>query len=238
MLYCKKCGKPIDGSYGSGKFCSRSCANSRIKSIESRSKTAQSVRNFYLKRGVNSISYDGVVRKCQICGKDIPTTKSNLGYYKNIKTCGSTKCLGKSRKNNIKDRQSFTNKLRENAFRNNFGGFNMHKIKYIVDGKVVDSTYEKILAEDLSKNNIRWERCKRFKYLDLKGKTHHYTPDFYLPDYNIYLDPKNDFLINNINPTLGYRDSQKIKWVEEQNKIHIIILDKEHLTWNKVKELI
>ena len=27
--YCKKCGKEIDDSYGSGKYCSRKCANSR-----------------------------------------------------------------------------------------------------------------------------------------------------------------------------------------------------------------
>lgn len=31
MINCKKCNKECDGSFGSGKFCSSSCANSRQK---------------------------------------------------------------------------------------------------------------------------------------------------------------------------------------------------------------
>ena len=60
-------------------------------------------------------------------------------------------------------------------------------------------------------------------------KKHTYTPDLYLPDYNVYLDPKNDFLIENINPTLGYSDKDKINWVMEQNGVRVIILNKNQL---------
>lgn len=45
----------------------------------------------------------------------------------------------------------------------------------------------------------------------MKGIKHTYTPDFYLPEYNVYLDPKNDYLINNINPGLGFKDVDKIR---------------------------
>ena len=57
-------------------------------------------------------------------------------------------------------------------------------------------------------------------------------------DYDIYLDPKNDYLINHSNPTLGYNDCEKIDWVMEQNDVRIIILDKTQLTWDKIEELI
>lgn len=72
----------------------------------------------------------------------------------------------------------------------------------------------------------------------IDGKLHYYTPDFYLPDYNLYLDPKNDFLINNINPKLGYADSYKIEQVMLQNNIRIIILNKEQLSWDYIKQQI
>lgn len=64
----------------------------------------------------------------------------------------------------------------------------------------------------------------------MDGKQHRYTPDFYLPEYDIYLDPKNDYLINNINPSLGYNDVEKIKKVSTQNNIKILILDVNSLT--------
>ena len=43
MRSCEKCGKEHDGSMGTGKFCSRSCANTRIHSEETKRKIADSV---------------------------------------------------------------------------------------------------------------------------------------------------------------------------------------------------
>ena len=39
-MICEKCGKEHDGSFGSGRFCSRACANSRIKTEETRKKVS------------------------------------------------------------------------------------------------------------------------------------------------------------------------------------------------------
>lgn len=103
------------------------------------------------------------------------------------------------------------------------------------------SSYEVELAKNLDIHNIKWILPKRFKYYvnnDIKDKYHYYTPDFYLPDYNIYLDPKNDFLINNINPKLGYNDIDKINWVIQQNNSRVLILTKEQLRWEIIKTLI
>ena len=100
------------------------------------------------------------------------------------------------------------------------------------------STYESSLAQNLDENNIKWIQPKRIPYKDLENKLHYYTADFYLPDYNIYLDPKNDFLINSINPYFGYKDIDKIRWVMEQNNVKILILNKDQLTWEALKPLI
>ena len=128
--------------------------------------------------------------------------------------------------------------LREHALKNNLGGFNMRKKTIFVNGIAVDSSYEKIVAENLTENEVEWKRCSKIKYIDNNGKIHYYTPDFYLTKFNVYLDPKNDFLINNINPRLGFKDVDKIEWVMRQNKIKIIILDKDNLTFEKIMLLI
>lgn len=49
----------------------------------------------------------------------------------------------------------------------------------------VQGTWERDIAEILTKNNIKWERIK-LKYCKYKN----YTPDFYLIDYNIFIEVK------------------------------------------------
>lgn len=119
--------------------------------------------------------------------------------------------------------------LSECAKRNNFGGWHTSKnINY--NGIKLDSSYEVAFAQDLDKNNIKWERPKPL-YWKLNGSEHRYYPDFFLPDYNVYVDTKNDYLINHINPKFGITDVEKISLVEAQNNVKILILDKDNLSW-------
>lgn len=128
-------------------------------------------------------------------------------------------------------------KISQTMIAKGYGGVNSRGlIKY--KNVYLDSKYELIVAESLDENNIKWERGKRFPYHNPKDEIHYYTPDFYLPEYNVYLEPKNDFLINNDNPYYHYKDVDKVAWTEKENDIKVIILDKEHLTWNKIKELL
>jgi hypothetical protein len=106
------------------------------------------------------------------------------------------------------------------------------------NGKTLGSTYELELVKDLDRNNILWDICKRFSYIDPNGKHRTYTPDIYLKEFDVYLDPKNDYLINNVNPRLGFTDLEKIKLVEEQNKISVIVLNKNQLKWEYIKTLL
>ena len=138
----------------------------------------------------------------------------------------------------IKHTEATKAKLSSIAKARELGGFNMRNKGFMYNGVKLDSSYEVALAQSLDRNLIKWQRCTRFSYLTPSGELHYYTPDFYLPEYNIYLDPKNSFLINNINPTLGYRDSEKIAWVMQQNNIKILILDSSQLEWESIKKLI
>lgn len=87
---CEKCGKVMTAFYGSGRFCSRSCANTRQHSKETKDKISKSVCDVH-KRGVyrgmykrafkgiykhdiskNIISYKLNPNKCTQCGKELP----------------------------------------------------------------------------------------------------------------------------------------------------------------------
>lgn len=61
------------------------------------------------------------------------------------------------------------------------------------DGSVIqlDSSWEEILAKRLDILGVLWERPDPIKWKDDTGKIRNYFPDFFLPDYNLYLDPKN-----------------------------------------------
>lgn len=136
-----------------------------------------------------------------------------------------------------KHTEEYKQKMSDLAFEREIGGFRFRRGIMYNDIKL-DSSYEVSVAKSLDANNILWQRCQRFKYLTPSGELHHYTPDFYLPHYDVYLDPKNDFLIENINPFTGYNDIDKINWVMQQNDIRILVLDKYHLDWQSIKKLI
>ena len=75
-------------------------------------------------------------------------------------------------------------------------------------GILLDSSWELALAKRLDEINIRWIRPKPIKWIDKKGLERNYFPDFYLPDYDLYLDPKNEYAFKN--------QSEKIECLKEQ----------------------
>lgn len=123
-------------------------------------------------------------------------------------------------------------RLSEYAKQNNFGGHtSKNQIFYKTkngENVYLQSSWEIKVAKELDKNNINWIRPKFFLWEDCNKKEHRYYPDFYLIDYNIYLDPKNNFL--------QLKDKIKIDTVQKQNNIKILILSEYELTWEKIKE--
>ena len=80
----------------------------------------------------------------------------------------------------------------------------------------MDSSWEVELAEWMDNEGIVWIRDKGifFKWIDKEGKVRRYHPDFYLPDYDLYLDPKNDYILE--------QDQYKLDYVINEYNIKLI----------------
>jgi transposase len=132
-------------------------------------------------------------------------------------------------KNRLSHSEETKAKLSKIASDRGFGGKNYRKTFKYKD-VTLESSYELRLAENLDKNKINWQRPKRFYWFDSTGKKRHYTPDFYLVDYDVYLDPKNDYLI--------IQDKEKIETCSLQNNIKVYVLSKHQLNWEDVKKVL
>ena len=215
--YCKTCGKLMHEYYGSGVYCSRSCANTRNHTDAVKQKIGVSIKK--CRPSAKPKKY------CLLCNK--PLRVSNKSGY----------CIDCYRSHKVFS-NSTRQKLRESAIRRDFGGFNFRNKGIYYNGQKLDSSYEVQVAKSLDANNIEWVRPKSVYYIDNTGKRRRYMPDFYLPVYDVYLDPKNDYLIHHVNKSLGFSDVDKINWVMQQNNIKVIILNKSQLDWSIIKTLI
>ena len=80
----------------------------------------------------------------------------------------------------------------------------------------MDSRWEVEIAKWMDAEGIRWDRSKKrhmFRWVDGCGDERKYFPDFYLPDFDVYLDPKNDYYLQ--------RDLPKLKYVMDAHKVKI-----------------
>ena len=92
-----------------------------------------------------------------------------------------------------------------------------------LDGSIVqlDSSWEEMLAKRLDALLINWERPVPMKWVDKNGISRNYFPDFYLPDYNLYLDPKN--------PAAYKQQIEKVTWLKENVPNLIFLLTIEEI---------
>lgn len=113
------------------------------------------------------------------------------------------------------------------------GTRNSKKFKYLtIHGNevILDSSYEVKVAETLDENNILWERPSRLNWVDDNSINHSYTADFYLPEYDVYLDPKHKGIIP--------LHARKIELVCEQNKVKVFVLTVDQLEWSTINKII
>jgi hypothetical protein len=85
-------------------------------------------------------------------------------------------------------------------------GHTTHPEHICKDGKtiILGSSWEKQIAVFLDEQDIEWTRPTSLEYVDENGKSRKYFPDFYLPEHNIYLDPKNSMKIKADQHKLNY----------------------------------
>ena len=113
-----------------------------------------------------------------------------------------------------------------------FGGYREnagHSKKFkVVDSfnkeTVLQSTYELECFGVLTELGINWLRPKALKY---DGRN--YFADFYLTDYDIWLDPKNDYKAK--------QDKEKIEKVIAQNNVRLFVLLKDQITKEYIQHL-
>lgn len=120
-------------------------------------------------------------------------------------------------------------RLSEAAKTRGLGGYRPHPNKGLRYKNIwFDSKWEVQVAESLDESSVEWTRPSiGFVWTDTGRK---YYPDFYLPEYNVYLDPKNDYLI--------VKDSKKISEAQFRNKIKVLVLTKYQLKWEIIKTLL
>lgn len=119
------------------------------------------------------------------------------------------------------------------GFREGAGRGKKTKFKNIVGEEfLLRSSFELKLAELLNQLNINWTQPKSFTY-KLGNKTHRYYPDFFLPDYDLIIETKNDYLYS--------LQIDKMNAVSEYSEYPILLLlnkDMENLEEVIRKELI
>jgi hypothetical protein len=88
----------------------------------------------------------------------------------------------------------------------------------------LQSSYELRCSEILNTLGIQWLRPKALKY---DGRN--YFADFYLPGFDIWLDPKNNYKAK--------LDEEKIQKVIDQNNVKLFVILENQLTEEFIKQL-
>ena len=83
-------------------------------------------------------------------------------------------------------------------------------------GVILESSFEVRTAEILDSLEVEWIKVRQGYEWDDNGKKRRYIPDFYLPKQDLFLDPKNDYLIQ--------KDKKKIASAMQINNIKVVVL--------------
>lgn len=203
-LICKKCGKEYilnltDKEFENGKyskFCSRSCANSRQHSEETKQKISKGVKNsekFYIN---NQIAVNNRIKKFykENPDKNISLKTKNKIINKTInkvinkiiinkkyicKECGKEFELINNR--DISSKIYCSKKCKHNWLSVHTGGYRIgsgHSKSGWYKGIRCDSTWELAFLIYHLDNNLYIERCKESRKYIYHNKEHIYYPDF------------------------------------------------------------
>jgi hypothetical protein len=209
---CEQCKESLVYEKRNYRFCGNSCSAKMNNTLRERTYSEFSLYKLaFLKQRPDVIKVIRCRRVCKVCLNGFWVEKKS-----SAKTC-SHECRKKIYSETAKNNPHMGGNKNNKAY----GWYTSPTA-----GKVwLESSWEYIVAKSLDGENIKWIRPR---YLTYSNKR--YYPDFYLVDYDVYLDPKN--------PYLQQVDSEKIQIAARENSVRIIILSKTELTWNKIKSKI
>jgi len=227
---CLLCGNEIEHYK---KFCNNSCSakyNNVLRggvSEEQKLKVSETLKNKYKSGEIINVNKG---KKLYYKNEEIiNTNKGKKLYYKNgnykgsrikkeftDKNCSVCGVEFRAKGYPSKARNTCSNecKVSKTTGRSYLNG-SRKNIEYFnrwVDKTVnLESSWELIVAERLDELNIEWIRPKYLKWVDSTNTERLYYPDFYLPNYSLYLDPKNKYCL--------VKDKEKMEYFE--NTINI-----------------
>ncbi len=172
--------------------------------------------------------------------KNIGRTAWNKGLNENtdervkansdaIRSCGKMMGRCSDPEKEIIRRKKLSDKAKQLGFggyRENAGRSKKFKVYDSFGNQTtLQSTYEYSVFEILCELGVNWVRPKALKY---NGKN--YFADFYLPDYDVWLDPKNSYKAE--------QDEEKINFVRNQNAVKLYVLLHSQITKEHISRLI
>jgi len=194
-MICETCGKEIDGKFGTGRFCSRKCAcsfSTKIKRLEINEKVSK------------TLTKPKIQKICETCGEIFYVHKNTK---KSNKFC-SKPCINHKKSDKTKELIS------------------KKRIEYLSKNKNVKWFDVKNINGQNIKVQGKWEldfanRCNELNILFLRhiikfNNIHYYTPDFYIPKYNIYIEIKGYFYD---------KDKYKMLKVVDEHKIDLKLMN-------------
>lgn len=219
---CKGCKCCLLFEFRKNKFCTMSCGakfnNRKRKPTIAKTKQLACA----VCKTINNVSGHCSSYKCDNCKNRRLIPYSRFSYctvcnvvipFKHTQTC-SKACLSKHL-SSIAIKQTRRRLMRYSKEYN---------------GTLFDSSYEVAVAKSLDKHYVKWIRPEPLQYIDSTNKVRHYYPDFYLPEFDVYLDPKNDYLIKT--------QCDKIRSAASHNNVKIIILSSLQLEWDSIRPLL
>lgn len=222
MKTCENCGCEHDGSYTTGRFCSAKCRYG-FSTKSKRAEINEKVRNTRIEK----YGTQWIDKECEYCGNII---HAKITHKKpNAPRCCSQTCYNKLPNPERSLKFSIAAKNRGFGGNRNNRAFGWYESPFA--GRVyLESSYEHKVALSLDENEINWTRPTPINWVDDNLIVHKYFPDFYLVDYDIYLDPKNSYLQK--------VDKLKIEKVKSQNNVKVLVLSKDELNWKTILTLI
>ena len=159
MKTCERCGKEHNGSYGSGRFCSQSCANTQVHSEETKRKISESCTgNLPWNKGTGN----PITKICPVCNKPFTCYPSSKQIF-----C-SKQCCSQDQKGN----KLYSKHLGGYREGSGIGKSGWYK------GIFCNSTYELAWVIYNLEHSIEFTRNTNSFIYTHEGKSYKYYPDF------------------------------------------------------------